>query len=422
MTQVELDRQFRAVRIDDDGVQDLAARLVVVFVIGIVLWRSTDQILMLIWGVTYVALNLVFWKVVSQEVEPITAKRLRLALSWSVFISSWYAGMVVYVASIGDGDYLILAACGTVGAALHTLSTNDKFSYSALIDLCTTVVAGIGVLLAAVSAVASFWGSVATLFGGACVIGYFCIAVRQVLNDREMLQNRYEADVQDQKMRALGQLSSGIAHDFNNLLAVVSMNIELAKVANEKPEREKFLDHAYTAAESGAELIKQMMAYVRQSDLRVTEVNVPALMERLLSMLPRLLPARIDLGVDVAPDCTVQCDPDMLESALLNLVINARDAIGDRPGRIDISVGVDHATSMVVIKVCDSGPGMDSKTLAKACEPYFSTKDVGHGSGLGLSMVKGFAEQSGGKLTLANRPVGGLDVRLYLPAPPPGSR
>ncbi|MEL7311320.1 MAG: ATP-binding protein [Pseudomonadota bacterium] len=416
LTQAELDRQFDAVRIGDDDVQDFTARLAVVLLVGIVLWRGTDQLLMLVWAIGYCVLNLWFWKVASRRTESATPNQLRIVLSGSVLISAWYAGMVVYVATLGDGDYLILAACGTVGAALHTLSTNDEFSYSALIDLTATVVAGIGVLLAAAGQMNSQWAMVATLLGGLCVIGYFCIAVRQVLGDRESLHKRHLADIQDQKMRALGQLSSGLAHDFNNLLAVVSMNIELARVTEEQAQREKHLGDAYAAAGSGAELIKQMMAYVRKSDLKKTEVDVPALMDRMLAVLPRVLPARIELGIDIAPRCNVQCDPEMLESALLNLVINARDAIGDHPGRIDISVSTNSDASLVEIRVRDSGPGMDMETLELACEPYFTTKGVGQGSGLGLSMVNGFAEQSGGRLILANCVQGGLEVSLGLPA------
>ena len=416
MLQQDLEQQFSAMRAGDADPSDLAARLLVVASCGVALWLATGQQIMLIWGFGYAVLNILFAVFLRREVSRITHQRFWLSFVISAGIATWYGAMVVYIATLGGGDYLLLAACGVVGAALHCLSSNSALSYSAYIDMGTVVLSGLGVLVAAANVAPTFWVTVATVLGGICVIGYFALAFHQIMRDRETLNERIRADIQDQKMRALGQLTSGVAHDFNNLLAVMSMAIELSQGTTDADERARYLDDARRAADSGAELIKQLMAYVHKAQLQMSEVRLADLFERLSSVLPRVLPAHITLTIEpVDPGCSLQGDPDMLESALLNLVINARDAIGSDAGRIRISAWDDATSDLVSLQVADDGPGMDADTLERASESFFTTKRVGDGSGLGLSMVKGFSEQSGGRLTLENSASGGLIARLSLP-------
>jgi signal transduction histidine kinase len=232
-----------------------------------------------------------------------------------------------------------------------------------------------------------------------------------------------------QKIESLGQLTGGVAHDFNNLLMAVLGNLELVKKysAGEPPIR-RWVDHAIEAAERGAALTKRMLAFARRQELRPEIVNVPNLVEGMTEMLQRLLgptvQVRTDFDAGVAP---VRVDPNELECALLNLALNARDATPSAGHRIDLTIAArserieaDEVAGLesgeyVRIGVKDTGCGMDEATLRRACEPFFTTKDKGRGTGLGLSMVRGFAAQSGGAMQITSRVGGGTLVELWVP-------
>jgi signal transduction histidine kinase len=232
-----------------------------------------------------------------------------------------------------------------------------------------------------------------------------------------------------QKIESLGQLTGGVAHDFNNLLMAVLGNLELVKKysADEPPIR-RWVDHAIEAAERGAALTKRMLAFARRQELRPEIVNVPNLVEGMTEMLQRLLgptvQVRTDFDAGVAP---VRVDPNELECALLNLALNARDATPSAGHRIDLIIAArserieaDEVAGLepgeyVRVGVKDTGCGMDEATLRRACEPFFTTKDKGRGTGLGLSMVHGFAAQSGGAVQITSRVGGGTLVELWVP-------
>jgi signal transduction histidine kinase len=233
-----------------------------------------------------------------------------------------------------------------------------------------------------------------------------------------------------QKIESLGQLTGGVAHDFNNLLMAVLGNLELVKKysADEPPIR-RWVDHAIEAAERGAALTKRMLAFARRQELRSEIVNVPNLVDGMTEMLQRLLGPTVQVRTDfdggVAP---VRVDPNELECALLNLALNARDATPSAGHRIDLIIAArserieaDEVAGLepgeyVRIGVKDTGCGMDEATVRRACEPFFTTKDKGRGTGLGLSMVHGFAAQSGGAMQITSRVGGGTLVELWVPA------
>jgi CheY-like chemotaxis protein/nitrogen-specific signal transduction histidine kinase len=231
---------------------------------------------------------------------------------------------------------------------------------------------------------------------------------------------------QAQKAEAIGQLTAGIAHDFNNLLAIVIGNLELAR---EQPgigcEATGLLDNALHAARRGAEMNHHLLAFSRQQPLKPTIIDVNGLIAYVAKLLSSLVAERIRLVIAPAPDAwPVLIDPSQLEAALVNLTLNARDAI-DGDGRIAIlaaNVSVDGGDGApikpgdyVVVSVADSGCGMSPEILARACDPYYTTKGIGKGTGLGLSMVDGFAEQSGGHLMIESVVGFGTTVKLYLP-------
>lgn len=417
LTQEERDRQFVAfLEGDASDTKDIIARLSVVVSCGVALWFAIGQAVMLIWAFGYVTLNIIFISYLRRQKAPVRPSCLAIAIAGSIFIAAWYGAMVIYIATIGDGDFLVLACCGCIGLALHCISRNNQFNYSAYVDFWATIITAKAVVVVAFLDAPRISVGFVTVIGGCCVMGYFWFSFQQIITDRKNLSDKVRADVQDQKMRALGQLTSGVAHDFNNLLTVIIGNIELAQLDARSKDNPVYLSEAHNAAKRGAQLITQLLAYARQSQLFLSDVNLAELFDRLSSVLPRLLPAHITLEIgEVDDNSSLKGDAALLESALLNLVVNARDAIGKAPGKIHLSMRVNRATGHVDILVRDTGPGMDDDILARAAEPFFSTKPVGEGSGLGLSMVKGFAEQSGGNLFLENRSGGGLQACISLP-------
>ena len=233
---------------------------------------------------------------------------------------------------------------------------------------------------------------------------------------------------QAHRMEAIGNMTGGVAHDFNNLLAVILGNLELLERAGLNEKNQQVIQYAIHAVGRGAELVRQFLAFGRRQTLRPVPTRLADLFPGLRDMMTRTLGEAIVWEWDVAPDvaaCLI--DPMQLESAILNLSINARDAMPNG-GKIAIrsyNVTVDAAFATrhpdvpvgryVAVAVTDSGTGMTPEVQAQAFEPYFTTKDMDHGSGLGLSMVHGFVRQSGGGVTIDSAPGRGTTVTLYLP-------
>jgi signal transduction histidine kinase len=230
-----------------------------------------------------------------------------------------------------------------------------------------------------------------------------------------------------QKLESLGQLTGGVAHDFNNLLMAVLGNLELVrKRLPADPRLLRLVDGAIQGAERGASLTKRMLAFARRQELRPEIVQVGELVGSMIEMLQRSLGPSIRITTDFSSDLApTRVDPNQLELALLNLAVNARDAM-PQGGLLQLTARSERigngrvpglsAGDYVCIRVGDSGCGMDGATLSRATEPFFTTKGPGRGTGLGLSMVEGFVAQSGGAIRIASQPQHGTEVELWLPA------
>jgi signal transduction histidine kinase len=228
-----------------------------------------------------------------------------------------------------------------------------------------------------------------------------------------------------QKMESLGQLTGGMAHDFNNLLMAVLGNLELLKKRlPADPALNRLIEGAIAGADRGATLTKRMLAFARRQELKPATVQLSSLIEGMEDMLRRSLGPTISIEATV--DATlppVLVDPHQFELALLNLALNARDAMPEG-GRLTIAAHRDEGAALVAglsggefvcIRIADSGLGMDQQTLKRAVEPFFTTKGVGKGTGLGLPMVHGLVVQSGGAMQIASQVGVGTCVRLWLP-------
>src|SRR5574343_198781 len=229
-------------------------------------------------------------------------------------------------------------------------------------------------------------------------------------------QKRMQAAlIQAQKMEAIGQLTGGLAHDFNNLLTVIIGNLAaLQDHRADDPAVNEFVEPALQSARRGVQLIKRLLTFSRQQPLAPEAVDIDRLISGLSKLVRRSLPENIAISTDLAGiSIHALVDPAQLESALLNFALNARDAMPDG-GRLHlaargIELGAGAASfdvapgEYVLIEVADNGSGMDAETLRRACEPFFTTKRFGLGSGLGLAMAYGFARQSGGGISIQSQ-------------------
>lgn len=231
-----------------------------------------------------------------------------------------------------------------------------------------------------------------------------------------------EALRQAQKMEAVGQLTGGIAHDFNNILAVILGSLEMVRKRVQTDERAvRLVDNALEGARRGSALTQRMLSFARRQSLTPQAVDLHALVGGMQDMLERSLGPRVSLLVDIPAGLPrVQADPHQLEMALLNLAVNARDAMKEGVIRIVSEPDKPRPAKLpegrfCCLSVIDTGEGMDEATLTRAQEPFFTTKGVGRGTGLGLAMVSGFADQSGGILDIASRKGEGTRVDIWLP-------
>jgi PAS domain S-box-containing protein len=247
---------------------------------------------------------------------------------------------------------------------------------------------------------------------------------------RDITQKRAAEEqlIQAQKMESVGQLTGGIAHDFNNMLTVITGTIEiLAEAVKNEPHLARIVTLISEAADRGSELTANLLAFARKQPLQPVEIDVNALVNEVSRLLSPTLGRQIEIKTVLSDDVwPALVDPGQLSSALVNLAINARDAMPDG-GTLtfatinvpldgyDAAGDVDPQESFVIIEVSDTGTGIPEAIRDKIFDPFFSTKEMGQGTGLGLSMVFGFAKQSGGNIEVHSEQGRGTSFRLYLP-------
>ena len=291
------------------------------------------------------------------------------------------------------------------------------------------------------SAVLATWHANLTIYGlvaGTATAGILLalgVALRRAQKERQAV-SLWQAEIdereraqeqlrQSQKMESLGKLTGGIAHDFNNLLTAIIGNISLAQDIAQDSRQQRFLENALKTSNSAASLTQRLLAFARKQILQPRSVNLLSLVEGMQNLLQRTLGPDVRLAVSgdryLWPALV---DPNQIEMIILNLAINARDAM-PRGGTLTITASnaefdpvAPHGLApgqYVVLTVSDTGTGMDEATLARAVEPFFTTKEPGKGTGLGLSMMQGVVSQSGGAARLHSRPGQGTQIEMWLP-------
>ncbi|PPD03227.1 MAG: histidine kinase, partial [Methylocystis sp.] len=256
------------------------------------------------------------------------------------------------------------------------------------------------------------------------------IALKQAAEESERRERAEGQLRQSQKMQAVGQLTGGLAHDFNNMLAVIvgCLNLLKRKMARGEIDKDSLIDKAMECVDRAAALTHRLLAFSRQQPLAPQTVDANKLVGGMAEMIRRTLGESINVETVLASGVwRIHVDPNQLESAILNLAVNARDAMNDEGkvtietsnAYIDDNYAREHAEvkegQYVLVAVSDSGTGMPPEIIAKAFEPFFTTKGPGKGTGLGLSQVFGFVKQSGGHIKIYSEIGQGTTVKIYLP-------
>lgn len=354
-----------------------------------------------------------------------------LALSVLFARAAVYNTLVVSIWAI-HGDLFQMAALALLVAA----TINIFVHYAQYPRIIACVVAPIWLSFAAISGLLFVeYGvearSIAGLLVFICLTPYFGLSLMQASKTLEYLEHTQSALIQSQKQEALGQFVSGIAHDFNNILAITLGNAELIKDAT-PAGKDRLAQEVMKAAERGASLTTQLLAFSRRSSLSPDTHHIGDIFLDLKAMLNRVIPENIHMDFFVASDAPqVFADNHQLATALLNLAVNAKDAMPNggtlrfraMPYKVKRSdVFFDSAImsegDFVCIEATDTGSGITPSIQDEVFDPFFTTKPVGKGSGLGLSMVLGFAKQSGGAVHLTSQIGEGTTIRLYLPSSP----
>lgn len=244
---------------------------------------------------------------------------------------------------------------------------------------------------------------------------FAAVLEQRVAQRTQELMSAQEALRHSRKLEAMGQLTGGVAHDFNNLLTPILGSLDMLVRRNlGDPRERRLIAGALQSAERARTLVQRLLAFARRQPLKARAVDVAMLLLELTPLLEITLGTQVDLALDIAPDTPLaHADPDQLGTALVNVAVNARDAMPGG-GRLAIAA-MAGADDHVVIHMQDTGMGMDAATLERAVEPFFSTKGVGKGTGLGLSMVHGLMAQLGGDLRIGSVPGEGTTVELWLP-------
>lgn len=385
------------------------------------------------WSIAAMVVLYVIILTLEKAVAAHASRTRSVALYWPVlgllFLRAAACNLLVVWVWTEDGDIFKMAAL-----ALLIAATINIFVYHATyprIIACVVIPIAFGFGAIAWMFFLEFGLSAQSLAATViftCTLPYCFLSLMQANRRWEELENTRTALSQSQKQDALGKLVSGVAHDFNNILAVTLGNAEMLRDAT-GAKKDMLADEIIKAAERGSSLSGQLLAFGRRSQLQPATHSVETVFLDLQAMLDRVLPEHILTTMFVADDTPlIFADRRQLETALLNLAINARDAMPDG-GSLSISAGVSDMNAaelsldaggqaqgrFACIQVSDTGVGISKELQKDVFDPFFTTKPVGQGSGLGLSMVMGFAKQSGGAVRFSSTPGHGSTVTLFLP-------
>ncbi|OAN84588.1 hypothetical protein A8B78_06955 [Jannaschia sp. EhC01] len=406
---------------------EVALRVVSVIAAALGLWFYDGALTGPIWAVIYLG-GLAMSYYTMQPSDQHHPLAWSIGIGSHVFIALGFAWLPLYLISTDD---MVLNFCGffgMVGLGAFTLFREEPPDIVQPLDI---VIAWAAIAIIAYRFLPEAPSLAAqAVMGFLCLItgGYYSVALWTTRSIRRDVRKAAERTQEEREMEAIGRLTGGIAHDFNNILTALHGSLELYAVVPEGPEQDALVDEARAASVRATALVSQLLAYARRAPLEARIHDANAVIDELCTLAQRLLPAGVQLDCRRTDAASyVLADAKGLNSALLNLLLNANDALeghGSIVLAVDVMHGpapeagskcaVSHDNAHLCFSVADDGPGMAPDVQQRAMEPFFTTKPIGKGSGLGLSMALGFAEQSGGALRIKTGQ-NGTTVALHLP-------
>jgi len=395
---------------------------------GIALYFAAGGYGYLVWLGVYLVTNASYLITLGRMQAPVRLAQYASLIGLNVLTSGIFAAMPVYLwVTTEDMAIKTLALCAVAGYGMFNLARHTELNSVLIWD--TFVVVGSVAVLATTEILRapSLIGQICIGIGAGAVMSYYLLAQYLTIRDRKALAASREESLEAMKLSAMGQITAGVAHDFNNKLTVIQGNIDLAALTHDPVDRADRLAEAREATEHAAEVVANMRAFVRKSPLSLSTVPLETFTANFARTLQPHLADKI--AFRIRQDSTIgtlTTDAALLDSALMNLALNARDAMIELGGVLELRMSSGNvgtwsgvkpmaAGPYIQIDICDTGPGLPPEMFKTVQEPFYSSKPTGSGTGLGLSMVKGFTEQLGGALRLRNRATGGLEVSMLLP-------
>ncbi|MFT6452962.1 MAG: signal transduction histidine kinase [Halocynthiibacter sp.] len=395
---------------------------------GVVLFFYTGWAIAWVWLGGFLAVQALYFVFLRQRAHVGGYRDYIIANVIFAGVIASFLWMPAYLLTQDDVAMVFSSGMGLFCMAIFLIWRADDLGVLIALEVATIAIAILAVTWHWVPRVEQLSAQLVMVFAALCAIAYFTIAILTSRKRRREKDTASERSLQSQKMEAVGQLAGGIAHDFNNILTAIQGNLELYHLADDAQDRDELIENAHSAAMRAAGLVRHLLAYSRNSPMIKKAVSVEAILEQLHQLTRRLIPSSIALEMEgpILPTVLL-VDEDQLITALVNLIVNARDAM-PLGGAIHVSVLQSDITEplacadgknlapgpYISFSVADTGPGISPEIQAKVIEPFFTTKPVGKGSGLGLSMVLGFAVQSGGGLLLSSSKEGST-ITIMLP-------
>lgn len=395
---------------------EFLSRFVLVIICTITGWQYMDLVLLPFWAAIYYFVVFFEKFLLLGNFAPRRPLYSAVVLA-SFLISATYTFLPVYLWAMGGPIWRLASLTLMVGGALNVFLLRSHYLEIAIAYMIPMTVAMFALAVLTADGDLGSTTGISALVLAVCLSAYFGVAVWEAHRAAASVRRTNIKFMEAQKREAIGALTSGLAHDFNNILSVVQGNLELIRDygPDQLPDRDQVLNDALEANARAAELTRQLLGYARKAALDPRPVPVGTALDDVERLAKRVIPSNIALRFhDASRDAAVMADPTMLQSALLNLAINARDAMPDG-GQLSVSARQQVDGASVVFRVRDTGCGIDPSDLPKVTDPFYSTKARTQGSGLGLSMVAGFAEQSGGRLEIHSQLGQGTEIALTLP-------
>ena len=410
---------------------DAAFRFGLILAVGVVLHFYIDSTLTLWWMAAQILGHALHFTFLRTRGETCSRREVLIAGGLFWYLVASFIWLPAEMITASDPALRIGGAAGIGAMLVFLIYRSDRVLAIMLGEIAVIGVAIAWVVFRTIQQVDHPGAIIGTILAAVGLHVYFTLTMLSHRRVRIEAERAAKRSVQAQKMEAIGQLAGGVAHDFNNILTAVIGNLDLYDAMDTEAERLNAVTEAKTAALRAAELVKQLLAYARRTPMQIARHDVGALLEQLQLLTRRLLPASITQSFE-APQAPlwVALDENQFITALVNLVVNARDAMPGG-GTLTVSARPVHlftddvqpdgtllpAGDYAEVTVADTGSGIPPEILRRVTEPFFTTKAVGQGSGLGLSMVDGFARQSGGLLTIDSSPEG-TAMHLLLPIAP----